>query len=108
MHVNTIIARLDAMAHDAMRPDDRKVVEAAAEALYQAHNSTLPQIALSATRKKLAEVLDFLEDFAAAKFPAEPAAPISHPADELDPVTDALTVWAWQQDASALLGKITA
>ena len=58
--------------------------------------------------QKLAEVLAFLADFAAEKFPAEPSAPISHPADELDPVTDALTLWAWQQDASALLGKINA
>ena len=56
---------------------------------------------------KLAEALAFIAEFAAERFPAEPAAPIRHPADELDPVTDAMAVWTWQQDAARMLEVLT-
>ena len=52
MHSNTIIARLEAMAPDMATAADRAVIEAAAEALYQAHNVTRPR------GRQLANLLD--------------------------------------------------
>ena len=49
------------------------------------------------------DLLAFLADFVAEKFPAEPTPHVRHPEDEPDAVTDAETVWAWQQDAARLL-----
>ena len=42
MHINTIIARLEAMAPDMATAADRAVIEEAAEALYQAQNVARP------------------------------------------------------------------
>ena len=52
MHINTIIARLEAMAPDMATAADRAVIEAAAEALHQAHNVTRP------LGRQLANLLD--------------------------------------------------
>lgn len=45
----------------------------------------------------------FIADFAREGFDALPMPHVRHPADEQDPVTDAMTVWAWQDDARAVL-----
>jgi hypothetical protein len=54
---------------------------------------------------RAANLTDFLADFAATDFPALPYARNGRsPEDDPDPVTDAITVWAWQKDARALIG----
>ena len=55
---------------------------------------------------RLAEALTFIAEFASEKFPAEPKPFVRHPEDEPDAVTDAETVWAWQEDAKALWRKL--
>ena len=54
---------------------------------------------------KVAELSDFVDDFAKAKIDALRYSPPhgSSPEDEPDPVVDAETVWAWQADAKAAL-----
>ncbi len=47
----------------------------------------------------------FVGDFADAKFEPLPMPRAKSPEDEPDPVVDATEVWAWQQDARALLSK---
>lgn len=62
-------------------------------------------------RVKTAEALlkrfsDFTEGFAAEIFPPETPVFVQDPQDEIDPVTDASMVWAWQNDAKTLLKEI--
>ena len=54
----------------------------------------------------LREAMEALADFAEAKFDALRTHRAAHPADEPDPVTDAETVWAYQDDARATLAKL--
>ena len=54
-------------------------------------------------RARIDELEGFIADFASAKFDSLKQPNIRHPADELDPVTDAMIVWAWQEDARELL-----
>lgn len=61
------------------------------------------ETALAAEKAKVARMRDFLADFAEAKIEALPMPHVRHPADEPDPVVDAETVWAWQEDALAAL-----
>ena len=60
---------------------------------------------IAALQEQLADARAFLADFAAHDFVAEPAPPLRHPADELDPLTDAMAVWAWQDDAREIAAQ---
>jgi hypothetical protein len=55
--------------------------------------------------EKLAETMAFLADFAKEPFPAVPMS-FRHPADEPDPLTEAVAVWAWQDDAKTVLENL--
>lgn len=56
-----------------------------------------------ALRAEVERLRAFITEFAAADFAAEPLPPKRHPEDEVDPVTDAAQVWAWQDDARGVL-----
>jgi hypothetical protein len=92
--------------------DDTRIVDAdGVEVALASGDYTHPDewVVMEANARLIAaapDLLAFIADFAAERFPAESAAPIRHPADELDPVTDAMTVWSWQQDAAQLLGML--
>jgi hypothetical protein len=58
-----------------------------------------------ALQARVAELEAFVGEFAEAKFEPLPRPPVRSPEDEPDPATDATTVWAWQEDARALLSK---
>ena len=60
----------------------------------------------AALRARVAELTDFLADFADTNIEAihTPVA-FRSPEDEPDPVVDAGEVWAWQEDAAALRAK---
>ena len=63
---------------------------------------------IEAQEALLKEAMAWLADFAEAKFDAVRTHRTSHPADEPDPVTDAETVWAYQDDARVTLAKLRA
>lgn len=63
---------------------------------------------LEAQEALLKEAVVALADFTEVKFDAVYTHRASHPADEPDPVTDAETVWAYQDDARATLAKLLA
>ncbi len=52
---------------------------------------------------ELACLRAFVADFAAFKFDAPPMPYVRDPADQPDPVTDAGSVWAWQDDARRMI-----
>ena len=54
-------------------------------------------------RARIDELEAFIADFASAKFDSLPLPLVRYPADEPDPVTDAMPVWSWQDDAKELL-----
>ena len=56
--------------------------------------------------EKLAEALAFIAEFAHEPFPPEPMPFVRRGDEEPDRVTDAMTVWAFQQDAKALWKKL--
>jgi hypothetical protein len=60
-----------------------------------------------AAEARVAELTDFITEFAAAKIDALPSPRVRSPEDEPDPVVAADDVWAWQEDARALLKGAT-
>jgi hypothetical protein len=87
---------------DEKTADNARLIAAAPDLAQAALTAMAERDALQA---RVAELAAFVGEFAEAKFEALPRGPVRSPEDEPDPATDATTVWAWQEDARALLSK---
>nr|MBP8932452.1 hypothetical protein [Paracoccus sp. (in: a-proteobacteria)] len=98
-------------AVEALRVEARENAMQALASMGQAQEAYEAQLEAEAERDRLRDrervLADFIAEFAAAKIDAlryQPAYGES-PEDAPDPVVEAETVWAWQEDARAALAQ---
>lgn len=90
---------------DGTTPPDLAAAKAAAQADYEARI----RAALEPDAGVVAELVEFIGDFGAAKIEAlRYDRGRSSPEDDPDPVVEAEQVWNWQEEARAILAKLGA